>query len=192
MNEQEKLDKQKDFFEEKVLPILHYVGLIGAIIMSIAYIILIVVLIFGFKAEKTLKTTVFAVVSAAVGFLVLQCFKFQGQSFAENKKENKEILDKYYSTQTKDKKAHSMAYYWAKSATIDFLVKAGSVALTSIGLIYMIIEGSRDYNLIALGIVNLLMFVCFGFLSLVKTYNYFNRVFIEYIKERLSEVEEDK
>ena len=54
MNEQEKLDKQSNFFEEKVLPILHYVGLIGAIIMSIAYIILIVVLIFGFKAEKTL------------------------------------------------------------------------------------------------------------------------------------------
>lgn len=192
MNEQEKLDKQQNFFEEKVLPILHYVGLIGAIIMSIAYIILIIVLIFGFKAEKTLKTTIFAVVSAAVGFLVLQCFKFQGQSFAENKKENKEILDKYFSTQTKDKKAHSMTYYWTKSAIIDFLVKAGSVALTSIGLIYMIIEGSRDYNLIALGIVNLLMFVCFGFLSLVKTYNYFNRVYIEYIKERLSEVEEDK
>lgn len=184
-------NKKLTFFEEKVLPVLNYVGLIGAVIMSLAYIILVVVMIVGFQAEKTLKTTVFAIASAAVGFLILQCFKIQGQSFAELKPENKELLEKYYGTKTKDKKAHSMLYFWIKTGVTDFLVKAGTVALSTIGLIYLIIEGSKDFILILLAIVNLLMFISFGFLSLVKTYNYFNRVYVEYIKERLKESEED-
>ena len=159
--------------------------------MSVAYIILVVVMIVGFQAEKTLKTTVFAIASAGVGFLILQCFKIQGQSFAELKPENKDLLEKYYGTKTKDKKAHSMLYFWIKTGLTDFLVKAGTVALSTVGLIYIIIEGSKDFILILLAIVNLLMFISFGFLSLVKTYNYFNRVYVEYIKERLKESEED-
>lgn len=184
-------NKKLTFFEEKVLPVLNYVGLIGAVIMSLAYIILVVVMIVGFQAEKTLKTSVFAIASAAVGFLILQCFKIQGQSFAELKPENKELLEKYYGTKTRDKKTHSMLYFWIKTGVTDFLVKAGTVALSTIGLIYLIIEGSKDFILILLAIVNLLMFISFGFLSLVKTYNYFNRVYVEYIKERLKESEED-
>ena len=159
--------------------------------MSIAYIVLIVVMIMGFKEEKTLNTTIFAIVSAGVGFLVLQCLKIQGQSFAELIPENKALLELYYGTTTKDKKAHSMLYYWVKTVIIDFISKAGTVALTSIGLIYLIIEGSKDYMLILLGIVNLLMFISFGFLGLVKTYKYFNRTYIKFIKEKLSEVSVD-
>lgn len=184
-------EKKINYFEEKVLPILHYIGIIGASIMSVAYIILSVVLINGFKAEKTLKTTIFAIVSAGVGFLIMQFLKYQGQCFAEEKEENKPLLELYWGTTTKDKKAHSMIFFWVKSGVTDFLVKAGTVALTSIGLIYIIIEGSHDYSLIALAIVNLLMFISFGFLSLVKTYNYFNRVYMKYIKEKLSEVSVD-
>ena len=191
MNEQE-TQKKYNTFEEKVLPVLYYVGAIGAAVMSVAYIILVVVLIFGFKAEKTLKTTIFAIVSALVGFVIMQFLKYQGVSFAEQKRENVPILEKYYGTKTKDKKNHSMTYFWLTSATKDLLIKAGSVALTSIGLIYLIIEGSRDYSLIALGLVNLLMFISFGFLALVKAYNYFNRTYIEYIKEKLSEVEKEE
>lgn len=187
MNEKEKAT----YFEEKILPVLNYIGLIGAIVMSVAYIVLIVVMIMGFKEEKTLNTTIFAIVSAGVGFLVLQCLKIQGQSFAEQIPENKELLKLYYGTTTKDKKAHSMLYYWVKTVIIDFISKAGTVALTSIGLIYLIIEGSKDYMLILLGIVNLLMFISFGFLGLVKTYKYFNRTYIKFIKEKLSEVSVD-
>lgn len=187
MNEKEKAT----YFEEKILPVLNYIGLIGAIVMSIAYIVLIVVMIMGFKEEKTLNTTIFAIVSAGVGFLVLQCLKIQGQSFAELIPENKALLELYYGTTTKDKKAHSMLYYWVKTVIIDFISKAGTVALTSIGLIYLIIEGSKDYMLILLGIVNLLMFISFGFLGLVKTYKYFNRTYIKFIKEKLSEVSVD-
>lgn len=184
-------NKKLTYFEEKVLPILHYVGLIGAVVMSVAYIILVAVLINGFKAEKTLKTTIFAIVSAGVGFIIMQFLKYQGKTFAELKEENKVLLDEYYGSKTKDKKSHSMVYFWVKTGVSDFLIKVVSIAATNIGLIYIMIEGSHDYGLIALAIVNLLMFISFGFLSLVKAYNYFNRVYMEYIKEKLEESKED-
>lgn len=181
--------KKINFFKEKVLPVLHYVGSIGAAIMSIAYVILVFVLIQGFKADKTLNTTIFACVSAGVGFVIMQFLKYQGISFAEI--ENKELLEEYFGKNTKDKKSHSLTFYWVTSVIKDILVKCVTVAATSIGIIYIIIEGSKDYNLIALAIVNLLMFICFGFLSLVKAYNYFNRTYVKYIKEKLEESKEE-
>lgn len=178
-----------DFFREKILPILYYVGFIGAVITSIGYIILVVVLIFGFKVEKILDTTVFAVVNAGVGFIIMQFLKYQGVTFAELLPENKEILTKYRSTKTKDKKNHSLTYFWVTSVIKDVLVKCLTVAGTSIGLIYIVIEGSNDLSLIWLSIVNLLMFISFGLLALVKAYKYFNNTYIEYVKERLKEGE---
>lgn len=41
----------KDRFEKNVKPILTYVGLIGAVLTSIAYMIIILVLIKGFKVQ---------------------------------------------------------------------------------------------------------------------------------------------
>ena len=101
--------KKINFIKEKVLPILNYVGAIGAAIMSIAYIILVLVLIQGFKVEAALNTTIFACVSAGVGFIIMQFLKYQGITFAEL--ENREILEAYYGTKTKDKKSHSLSYY---------------------------------------------------------------------------------
>ena len=44
---------KKEVFENKVKPILTYVGSIGAILTSCAYIILMIVLIEGFHNEQT-------------------------------------------------------------------------------------------------------------------------------------------
>lgn len=184
-------ENKKTYFEEKVLPILKYIGAIGATVLSIAYIVLVVILILGFKKEDLLNTTIFAIVSAGFGFVIMQFLKYQGISFAEEKEENQAILKEYYGTKTRDKKNHSLLYFWITTGTKDFIIKAGTIAFTSVGLIYIIIKGSKDYSLIGLAIVNLLMFISFGFLALVKAYNYFNRTYIEYIKERLAESKED-
>ena len=184
-------ENKTNFFQEKILPILHYVGFIGAVITSIGYMILVVVLIFGFKVEKILDTTVFAVVNAGVGFIIMQFLKYQGVTFAENLSENKVILQQYHSTKTKDKKNHSMTYFWITSVAKDVLIKCLTLAATTVGLIYIVIEGSRDYALIWLSIVNLLMFISFGLLALVKAYKYFNTTYIEYVKEKLKEGHEN-
>ncbi|MBR0323744.1 MAG: hypothetical protein IIX06_04550 [Bacteroidales bacterium] len=153
--------------------------------MAIAYIISVFVLIHGFKAEALLQTTVFACVNAGTGFVIMQFLKVQGEAFAKMLPENKEIIDRYYKTKTKDKKVHSMRYFWITSVAKDVLVKCLTLGATTIGLIYIVIQGSNDYNMLLLAIVNLLMFICFGFLSLVNAYDFFNQKHVPYMVEQL-------
>ena len=87
----------------------------------------------------------------------------------------------------KKRKYRSMKYFWLTSATSDVLVKCITLAATSIGMIYIMIEGSGDYSLLILAAVNLLMFAGFGLISLVKTYDFFNE---EYVPYMLNEIEE--
>lgn len=180
---------EKNKFEEKILPILNYVGIIGACIMAIAYIIAVFVLIRGFQAEELLQTTVFACVNAATGFIIMQFLKMQGVSFAKMLPENQEIIKKYYKTKTKDKKIRSINFYWTTSIIKDALIKCATLAATTIGVIYIVIQGSNDYNLLFLAVVNLLMFICFGFISLVNAYDFYNNRHVPYMIDQLDKRE---
>ena len=179
-------NNNRTFLERKILPILNYIGIIGAVIMAIAYIVIVFVLINGFKAEALLQTTVFACVNAAVGFIIMQFLKYQGESFAKMLPENKEIIDRYYKTKTKDKKVHSIRYFWVTTVIKDIIVKCATLGLTTIGIIYIVIQGSNDYNLLLLALVNLLMFVCFGFISLNSAYEFFNNKHVPYMIDQLN------
>ena len=95
---------KKEVFENKVKPILTYVGAIGAILTSCAYIILMIVLIKGFHYEQTQQAVLFAIVNAIVGLIIANFLKYQGLTFAKELPENEEIVKEYYSTKTKDKK----------------------------------------------------------------------------------------
>ena len=182
---------EKTTLEKKILPVLNYVGIIGAAIMTVAYIIAVFVLIRGFKAETLLQTTIFGCVNAATGFVIMQFLKIQGVSFAKMLPENQEILQRYYKTKTKDKKVHSIKFFWTTSVIKDIIVKCLTLAATTVGLIYIVIQGSNDYNLLFLAIVNLLMFVCFGFISLVNAYDFFNNNHVPYMVEQLTKINEE-
>ena len=156
---------RKSFFEKKIQPILQYVGVIGAILMSIMYIITVVILIIGFKAQSIQNTVVFAIINAIVGLIIMQFLKIQGISFAKNIPENTEIIKQYYSTKTRDKKIQSIKYYWTTSLIKDLVFKGLSIAFTTAGIIYIVIVGSNDYNLLLLAFVNLILFICFGLLA---------------------------
>ena len=178
---------EKTTLEKKILPLLNYVGIIGAAIMTVAYIIAVFVLIKGFKAEELLQTTIFGCVNAATGFVIMQFLKIQGVSFAKMLPENQEVIKDYYKTKTKDKKIRSITYFWTTSVIKDVLTKCATLAATTIGLIYIVIQGSNDYNLLFLAIVNLLMFMCFGFISLVNAYDFYNQRHVPYMIEQLSQ-----
>ena len=182
---------EKTTLEKKILPVLNYVGIIGAAIMTVAYIIAVFVLIRGFKAEALLQTTIFGCVNAATGFVIMQFLKIQGVSFAKMLPENEEIIKQYYKTKTKDKKVHSITYFWTTSVIKDIITKCATLAATTVGLIYIVIQGSNDYNLLFLAIVNLLMFMCFGFISLVNAYDFFNNNHVPYMKEQLEKAEQE-
>lgn len=177
----------KNLFETKIKPVLSYVGAIGAGLMCIAYVIVVFVLIQGFQATIIFNTLLFASVNAIVGFVIMQFLKVQGVSFAKLLPENDKIIKEYYNTRTKDKKPRSMQFYWTTSVIKDVFTKCLGVAITSAGLIYIVIQGSNDWNLLLLAIVNLIMFICFGFLALVNAYEFFNNKFVPYMEEKISE-----
>lgn len=177
-------------FEKKVRPILQYVGTIGAIICSIAYIILVIVMITGFQYQNTTTTVLFAIVNAIVGLLIANLLRYQGISFAENLEANKAVKQEYYSLHTKDKKNHSLTYFWITHIIKDILTKGLTVCITTMGLIYIVIVGSNDWNLMLMAIVNLLLFICFGLLALDKSYDYYNTIYYNYMKEKIEEIKQ--
>lgn len=183
---------EQTFFEKKLKPILLYMGTIVSVIMALAYILVVFVLIEGFKAESLINTTIFSVITAAIGFCIMQMLKIQGQDFAKNLPQNKEITKRYSERNIingKKRKFKSMKCYWTTSVIKDIVVKCATLALTSIGMIYIMIEGSGDYSLLFLAAVNLLMFAGFGLISLCKAYDFYNE---EYVPYMLNEIEEAK
>lgn len=176
---------RKSFFEKRIQPILQYVGVIGAILMSIMYIIMVVILIIGFKAQSIQNTIVFAIINAIVGLMIMQFLKIQGISFAKNLPENIDIIKQYYNTKTKDKKIQSIKYYWTSSLIKDFISKGLSIAFTTAGIIYIVIVGSNDYTLLLLALVNLILFICFGLLALNNAYEFYNNKHVPYMQEMI-------
>lgn len=171
--------------EKRLLNILKYVGIIGATICSVAYIVVVLVLIQGFKAEDNTQTITFALVNAVVGFIVLTFLKIQGESFAKSLPENMVIRKSYYESQTKDKKFRSMKYFWITSTIKDILTKVLGVFASTFGIIYIVIIGSNDWNLLLLALVNLLLFISFGLLGLEKSYEFYNTRMIPYMQHQL-------
>ena len=122
----------------------------------------------------------------------MQMLKVQGQDFAKQLPENVPILEEYYNTKTKDKKFHSMKYFWIKTVITDTLSKGISIVISTAGIIYIVIAGSEDYVLLLLAAVNLIMFACFGLLSLNKAYDFFNNQHMVYVKEQLRLYKEEQ
>lgn len=182
----------KNIFETKIKPVLVYVGTIGAILSSIAYIAMVCVLIFGFTARNFVQTLVFAIINGVAGVIIMQMLKIQGQDFAKKIPENEEILKEYYNTKTKDKKIHSMKYFWIKTTISDVISKGLSIVFSTACIIYIIIQGSDDYVLLLLAFVNLVMFFCFGIISLAKAYDFFNEQHMVYVKEQLKIYKEEE
>lgn len=154
--------------------------------------IIILVLIKGFKVQQTTQTLVYAVVNAGVGLIIANLLKYQGISFAKELPDNQQVIKDYYGNKTKDKKNHSLGFFWTTSIIKDVLTKGLSVAGSTMGLIYIVIVGSNDWSLMMMAIVNLLLFICFGLLALNKGYDYYNNTYVAYMKEKINEVSKDK
>ena len=184
-------EEKKNTFERKIQPILTYVGAIGATLMSIMYIVAVFILIIGFKAQSIQSTIIFAVVNAVVGLIIMQFLKIQGVSFAKNLPKNKKILEEYYNTKTKDKKLHSITFYWVTSCVKDILIKGICVIISTMGVVYIVIQGCNDYNLLLLALVNLVMFICFGLLALNKAYDFYNDRHIPYVIDQINKEKEN-
>lgn len=174
----------KNTFEEKIKPFLTYVGTIGAVFSGIMYILATIVLIMGFQAKTFTQAIVFAVVSAVLGLIIMFFLRYQGLSFAKAIPENQEVLNKYNNKQAKTKH-HTLKYFWIKNTVIDVLIKGCTVALSTAGIIYIVIEGSQDFKLILLAIANLILFACLGLIALSNAYDFYNEQWVPYMNEQI-------
>lgn len=184
-------EAKKSIFERLISPALYYIGLIGAILMCIAYIAVVIVLVVGFKQHELKGCIVFAAVNAVVGLIIMQLLKLQGTIFAKNLPENKAVIDEYYSLQTKDKKIRSIKFYWVTSVARDICIKGVGFGLSTVGIIYIVIKGSNDYALLLLALVNLIMFICFGIVALNNAFEFFNNRHMVYLKSKIDEVKKE-
>lgn len=66
---------KKETFEQRIKPVLMWMGTIVASVMAISYIIIVLVLIEGFKVETLLNTSLFSLVTALIGFCIMQMLK---------------------------------------------------------------------------------------------------------------------
>lgn len=174
----------KNTFEEKIKPFLTYVGAIGAVFSGIMYILATIVLIMGFQAKTFTQAIVFAIVSAVLGLIIMFFLRYQGLSFAKAIPENQEVLNKYNNKQAKTKH-HTLKYFWIKNTIIDVLIKGCTVALSTAGIIYIVIEGSQDFKLILLAIANLILFACLGLIALASAYDFYNEQWVPYMNEQI-------
>lgn len=175
-------------YDKIIIKVLQNIGFIGAILMAIAYIAVVIVLIVGFKTHEWKACLIFAIVNTVVGLLIMQFLKIQGISYAKNIPENKIIIEEYYKTNTKDKKLHSIKYYWTLSVVKDVIWKGITFTASTIGIIYLCIEGSKDLTLLLFALVNLIMFTCFGLLALNAAYEFYNNRHIQFMREKIKEV----
>lgn len=175
-------------FDKKIKPIFAYVGTIGAVMATIAYIIIVFIMVFGIAVSHSFsQTIIFAVINAAIGLITMQFLKIQGIDLAKRLNKNKDILEQYNKDRAKEKKLHGLGWFWTITVIKDIIIKCVTLAATTLGIIYIVISASQDYTLLLLALVNIIMFACFGLLSLVKAYDFFNDEYIPFITEQINE-----
>lgn len=181
--------KQKSIFEKNIKPALSYVGTIGSILMVVAYVVIVFIMVFGFSVTDITQTVTFAVVNAIVGFIIMQLLRIQGIDFAKQIPYNQKAMKDYNALIPKDEKHYSMKRYWAGAIVKDLITKVTTIIITTTGLIYIVIAGSRDYMLFLMAVVNIIMFICFGLLALVNSYEFYNEQHIPFIIDKTSELQ---
>lgn len=169
-------------FERKIKPLLQYIGTIGATILSIIYMFVIGILIAGFKAHTWDQILVFAIINAAFGCLITFFLREQGRSFARNIPENDAVVKEYYGLLQKQKKYRTLRGYYISTTITDILGRATCVILGTLGIMWVVIQGTNDWMMAILAVVNLFLFICFGLLALAAMYDFYNTQWVPRMK----------
>ena len=176
---------------EMLLKILNNIGVIGSILSGIADIIFVIIFVIGIKIDIDLKATIiFAIINALIGVLINILLRYQGQKYAEI--ENQELCDKFYRKKIKENKKHlSMGAWQGVNILKDILIKGTTTVFTIFGIIYISIEGSKNPIQILIALVNLVLFACFGLMSMNSSYGRFYNIQVPFMELKLKEKENE-
>lgn len=170
---------------EVLLKLLNNIGIVGAVLTAIVDILLTVVFIVGVDINIDANACiVFAVVNACVGILINTLLRYQGQKYAEI--ENQDICDKFYNKQAKEKK-YIPFWLWNIIQFIkDILIKGCTVAFSIGGALYLTIEGSKNPIQLLFTLTTLVLFTCFGLISMNSSYYRFYNIQIPYMQKEIN------
>lgn len=171
---------------EVLLKLLNNIGVVGAILCAVADIIFVIIMVFGIKVEIRMSAmAIFAVVNALVGLMINFLLRYQGKKYAEI--ENEELCKAYYNKRVREVKYVSFNKWMTLQTFKDAAIKGGGTAFSIFGLIYISVEGSENPIQLLLTLVTLVLFACFGLMSMNSAYERFYNVQIPFMKMQLEE-----
>ena len=169
------------------MKILNNIGIVGAILAAVADIIFVIIFVVGVNMKQEfVSSLIFATVNSLIGILINALLRYQGQKYAEI--ENEELCTKFYSKKVKESKRFvSMTTWNIVSIIKDFIIKGLTTIFSICGIIYISIEGSKNPVQILITLVSLVLFACFGLMSMNSSYYRFYNVQVPYMELKIKE-----
>lgn len=171
---------------EALMKLLNNIGVVGSILAAIADILFVVIMVVGVKVEiNSPAIVIFAVVNAFIGLLINNLLRYQGKHYAEL--ENDELCKAFYQKQIKEKRYVPTNKWMVYRGLTDILVKGCTTAGSIAGILYITIAGTHNPIQILITAVNIVLFACFGLISMNSAYNRFYNTDVPYMKEKIKE-----
>lgn len=175
-----------------LLIVLNNIGIIGAIMAGIADIIFVIIFVVGVKIDIKINSIIlFAVVNSLIGLLINILLRYQGIKYAEI--ENQETVSKYYNKIVEEnKKPLELGTWQLIQGLKDFLIKGLLTVFSIFGVIYISIEGSKNPIQILITLASLILFTCFGLISMNNSYDRFYNIQLPYMEIEIKKRSEKK
>ena len=174
---------------EALLKILNNIGLIGAILSGIADLVIVIIFVVGVDVDIDMGTNIiFSVINAIIGIMINSFLRYQGQKYAEI--ENQELCDKFYRKKVKENRKYlSMTLWQIINIVKDIIIKGITTIFCIFGVIYISIQGSKNPIQILITLLILILFGCFGLMSMNLSYCRFYNVQVPYMELKIKENE---
>lgn len=164
--------------------VLTWVGSLVTVISVIFYIGITVVLVEGFEVEADSNNLlIFSILGAVSGLLIANSLRIQGVALAKSLPEVQELLKRF--SKQSSIKHRPIGFYMTIHFIFDLFSKALTVGVSTYFVINLFINGLGDDKYIYLAITNTLLFVGFGLIALVKTYDYYLEHHVAYLEQKL-------
>ena len=170
---------------QALLTVLNNIGVLGAILAGVADIIFVVIFVFGINIEISISSTIiFAIVNALIGLLINILLRYQGIKYAEI--ENEDLLKKFYNKKAETNKKPIDINTWQLLQGIkDFIIKGFTTVFSIFGIVYISIQGSKNPIQLLITLVSLILFACFGLVSMNSSYYRYYNIQIPYMENIL-------
>lgn len=144
----------------------------------------------GIEIDVSISSNIiFACINALIGIVINSLLRYQGQKYAEI--ENEELCKKFYRKKVKEKKYMSIEKWQTLNIIKDIFIKGGSAAFSIFGMVYISIQGSHNPIQILITLATLILFACFGLISMNNSYTRYYNVQVPYMELKIKEKENE-